>query len=52
MNKEIYQTVPVLGIRNRIRRISMFLGHRDPDPLVTGADPDPAPDPSLASEMC
>ncbi len=34
---------PVLWIRNRIRRIRMFLGH--PDPLVKGVDPDPAPDP-------
>jgi hypothetical protein len=32
-------------IRNRIRRIRMFLGH--PDPLVRGTDP--APDPSLFS---
>ncbi len=22
----------------------MFLGHKDPDPLVRGMDPDPAPD--------
>jgi hypothetical protein len=28
-------------------RIRMFLGLPDPDPLVTGANPDPAPDPSL-----
>jgi hypothetical protein len=32
----------VLGIR-----IHMFLGLPDPDPLVTGTDPDPAPDPAL-----
>jgi hypothetical protein len=25
----------------------MFLGLPDPDPLVRGKDPDPAPDPSL-----
>jgi hypothetical protein len=37
--------LPVLGIR--IRRIRMFLGLRDPDPLVRGTDPDPATDPSL-----
>jgi hypothetical protein len=35
---------PVLGIR-----IRMFLGLPDPDPLVRGMDPDPAPDPSLFS---
>jgi hypothetical protein len=35
----------VLGIR--IRRIRMFLGLLDPDPLVGGMDPDP--DPSLFS---
>jgi hypothetical protein len=33
---------PVLGIR-----IRMFVGLPDPDPLVRGAEPDPAPDPSL-----
>jgi hypothetical protein len=39
---------PVLGIRiwNRIR---MFLGLPDWDPFVRGADPDPAPNPSLFS---
>jgi hypothetical protein len=31
---------PVLGIRNRIRKIHMFLGLPDPDPLVRGTDPD------------
>jgi hypothetical protein len=35
----------VLGIW--IRRIRMFLGLPDPDPLVRGADPGPAPHPSL-----
>jgi hypothetical protein len=35
----------VLGIR--MRRIRMFLGLLDPDPLVRGTDPDP--DPSLFS---
>jgi hypothetical protein len=30
----------VLGIR--IRRIRMFLGHPDPDPLVGDTDPDPS----------
>ncbi len=30
----------VLGIR--IRRIRMFLGLPDPDPLVRGTDPDPS----------
>jgi len=25
----------------------MFLGLPDPDPLVRGMDPDPAPDPSI-----
>ncbi len=51
-----------LGIRIRIRRIRMFLGLPDPDPLVRGTDPDPlvrgthpgtdpdpVPDPSLFS---
>jgi hypothetical protein len=32
--------VPVLGIR--IRRIRMFMGLPDPDPLVRGIDPDPS----------
>jgi hypothetical protein len=36
----------VLGIR--LLRIPKFLGLRDPDPLVRGRDPDPAPDPSLS----
>jgi hypothetical protein len=27
----------------------MFLGLPDPDPLVRGMDPDPAPDPDLSS---
>ncbi len=36
---------PVLGIR--IRRIRMFLGRQDPDPLVKGTDPEQAPDPSV-----
>ncbi len=40
----------MLGIR--IRRIRLFLGLPDPDPLVRGANPDPAldpaPDPSLS----
>jgi hypothetical protein len=35
------QYYSVLGIR--IRRIRMFLGLPDPDPLVRGADPDPDP---------
>jgi hypothetical protein len=37
----------VLGIR--IRRIRMVLGLLDPDPdsIVRGTDPDPAPDPYL-----
>jgi hypothetical protein len=33
----------VLGIRIRIRRIRMFLGFSDPDPLVRGTDPDASP---------
>ncbi len=42
----------VLGIqiRNRIYGIRMFLGLRDPDPLVRGMDL--APDPPLFPEMC
>jgi hypothetical protein len=43
-NLFLLMIVPVLGIR-----IRMFLGLPDPDPLVRGADPDPAPDPSLFS---
>jgi hypothetical protein len=31
---------------DRIRRIHMFLGLLDPDPLVRGMDLDPAPDPA------
>ncbi len=34
-------------LRIRIHRIHMFLGLQDPDPLVRGMDPDPAPDPSI-----
>jgi hypothetical protein len=30
----------------------MFLCLPDPDPLVRGTDPDPAPDPSVFSQMC
>jgi hypothetical protein len=37
----------VLGIR--IRRIRMFLGLPDPDPLIRGMDPAPDPYPSLFS---
>ncbi len=37
----------VLGIRNRVCRIRMFLGLLDPDPLVRGTDPDPALDLAL-----
>jgi len=33
----------VLRIRIRIRRIRMFLGLLDPDPLVKGLDPASAP---------
>jgi hypothetical protein len=33
----------VFRIRIRIHRIHMFLGHKDPDPLVRGMDPDPDP---------
>jgi hypothetical protein len=35
--------IPVLRIR--IHRIHMFLGLQDPDPLVSGVDPDPPPAP-------
>jgi hypothetical protein len=41
---------PVLRIRIRIHRIYMFLGLLDPDPLVRGMDPDPAPDPSIITQ--
>jgi hypothetical protein len=30
------------GLGIRIRRIRMFLGIQDPDPLVRGMDPDPS----------
>jgi hypothetical protein len=33
----------VLRIRIRIRRIRLFSGLLDPDPLVRGMDPDPDP---------
>ncbi len=36
-------------LRIPIRRIRMFLGLPDRDPLVRGTDPDPNPDPSLFS---
>jgi hypothetical protein len=40
-----YSQKSVLGILIWIRRIRMFLGIQDtdPDPLLRGADPDPAP---------
>ncbi len=41
--------LPVLEIQILIRRIRMFLGLPDPDPLVRGTDPDQ--DPSLFSWM-
>jgi hypothetical protein len=39
-------------LRIRIRRIRMFLGLLDPDPLVRGTDPapDPAPGPSIIKQ--
>ncbi len=42
----------VFRIRNRIRihRIHMFLGLPDPDSLVRGMDPGPAPDPSVIKQ--
>jgi hypothetical protein len=42
--KNIGRNDSVLGIRNRI-----FLGLLDPDPLVRGTYPNPAPDPSIFS---
>ncbi len=42
--EQINELIAVLGIR-----IRMFLGLPDPDSLVRGKDPDPAPDPSLFS---
>jgi hypothetical protein len=42
MKKAHFENIfSVLGIR--IRRIRMFLGLQDPDPLVRGADLDPGP---------
>jgi hypothetical protein len=43
--KEKNLSVLRIRIRIRIRWIRMFLGVLDPDPLVGGMDPDPAPDP-------
>jgi hypothetical protein len=46
-------TVPVrfdAELRSRIRRIRMFLGFLDPDPLVRGMDPDPDQDPSITQK--
>jgi hypothetical protein len=40
------ECLPVL--RNRIRRIHMFLGLPDPDPLVRDTDPDP----SIVKQNC
>jgi hypothetical protein len=37
-----YNYLAVLGIRIRIRKIRMFLGLPDPDPLVRGTDQDPS----------
>jgi hypothetical protein len=37
-------------LRIRIRRNPMFLGLLDPDPLVRGTDPAPAPDPSTIKQ--
>jgi hypothetical protein len=37
----------LLVLRIRIRRIHMLLGLLDPDPLVRGTDPHPAPVPSI-----
>jgi hypothetical protein len=41
-----------IRIRNMIWRVRMFLSFTDTDPLLKGADPAPAPNPSLFSEMC
>ncbi len=44
-------TIAFVVLRIRIRRIRMFLGlQKDPDPLVGGMDPDPAPDPSITKQ--
>jgi hypothetical protein len=44
-------TLPLVSAVLRIRiMIRMFLGHPDPDPLVPGTDPDPAPDPSIVKQ--
>ncbi len=42
-NSLLFLFFTVLGIR-----IRMFLGLKDPDPFVRGAEPDPAPDPSFS----
>ncbi len=50
--REVFRTCPVavlkIQIRIRIRRIRMFLGLLDPDPLVRGMDPDL--DPSIINQ--
>jgi hypothetical protein len=53
VNALLDNSSPVLGVwignQIRIRRIRMFLGLPDPDPLVRGTEPNPALDPSLFS---
>jgi hypothetical protein len=39
-----------MRIRIGIRRIHMFLGLPDPDPLVRDTDPAPDPDPSIIKQ--
>jgi hypothetical protein len=46
-NTSIPYILPMLGIQ--IRRIRMFFGPLDPDPLVRVMDPAPDPFPSLFS---
>ncbi len=47
IEQRLVEKISVLRIRTRIHRIHVFLGLLDPDPLVRGMDPDPAPDPDL-----
>jgi hypothetical protein len=49
--QNITNLIAVLRIRIPINRIHIFLDLPDPDPLVTGIHPDPAPDPDRSVFM-
>ena len=50
MTRKPVETVSKSVLRIRIHRIHMFLGLLDPDPLVKGMDPAPAPDPFITMQ--